>query len=82
MIKFDKIYKRKGCIYMSNEKSLFSRLSLVSAGLSFFVIPLVFSIVGIILGIIGLLKQEEQKMFAVIGIIVCIVRLVGALALT
>lgn len=63
------------------EKSLFSRLSLVCAGLSFFVIPLVFSIVGIILGIIGLLKQEEQKMFAIIGIIVCIVRIVGALAL-
>lgn len=67
---------------MSNEKSLFSRFSCVCAGLSFFAIPLVFSIVGIILGIIGLLKQEEQKMFAIIGIIVCIVRLVGALALT
>lgn len=65
---------------MSNEKSLFSRLSAVCAGLSFFAIPLVFSIVGIILGIIGLLKQEEQKMFAIIGIIICIVRLVGALA--
>lgn len=66
----------------NSEKSLFSRLSLLSAGISFFVIPLVFSIVGIILGIIGLLKQEEQKMFAILGIIICIVRLVGALALT
>lgn len=75
--------KRKGEFHMNNnsEKSLFSRLSLVSAGLSFFVIPLVFSIIGIILGIIGLLKQEEQKMFAILGIIICIVRLVGALAL-
>ena len=67
---------------MNNEKSLFSRLSLVSAGLSFFVIPLVFGIVGIILGIIGLLKQEEQKMFAVIGIIICIIRVVVALAIS
>lgn len=67
---------------MSNEKSLFSRLSCVCAGLSFFAIPLAFSIVGIILGIVGLLKQEEQKIFAVIGIIICIVRLVGALALS
>ncbi len=65
---------------MSNEKSLFSRLSLVCAGVSFFVVPLVFSIIGIILGIIGLLKQEEQKTFAIIGIIICIVRLIGALA--
>lgn len=67
---------------MSNEKSLFSRLSLVSAGLSFFVIPLAFSIVGIILGIIGLLKQEEQKTFAIIGIIICIIRVVVALAVS
>lgn len=67
---------------MSNEKSLFSRLSLLSAGISFFIVPFVFSIIGIILGIIGLLKQEEQKTFAVIGIIVCIIRVVVALAVS
>lgn len=64
------------------EKSLFSRLSLVCAGVSFFVIPFVFSIAGIISGVIGLLKQEEQKMFAVIGIIICIIRVVVALAVS
>lgn len=64
----------------NSEKSLFSRLSLGSAGLSFFVLPLVFGIIGIILGIIGLLKQEEQKNFAVIGIIICIVRVILAVS--
>lgn len=67
---------------MSNEKSLFSRLSLVCAGVSFFVVPFVFSIIGIILGIIGLLKQEEQKTFAILGIIICIIRVVAALAVS
>lgn len=66
---------------MSNEKSLFSRLSAVCAGLSFVIIPLVLGIIGIILGIVGLLKQEEQKYFAVIGIIICLLRVFGALAL-
>ena len=66
----------------NSEKSLFSRLSLLSAGISFFIVPFVFSIIGIILGIIGLLKQEEQKTFAVIGIIVCIIRVVVALAVS
>lgn len=42
----------------------------------------VWEIAGIILGIIGLLKQEEQKHWAIIGIIVCIVRVIGALALS
>ncbi len=66
----------------NSEKSLFSRLSLVSAGLSFVAIPLVFGIIGIILGIIGLLKQEEQKNIAIIGIIICIIKVIGALALS
>ncbi len=64
------------------ERSLFSRLSGVCAGLSFFAIPLVFGIIGIILGIIGLLKQEEQKYCAIIGIIICLIRVIGALALS
>lgn len=67
---------------MSNEKSLFSRLSLGCAGLSFFAVPMVFSIIGIILGLIGLLKQEEQKTFAVAGIIICIIRVIAALAIS
>lgn len=43
---------------------------------------LVWEIAGIILGIIGLLKQEEQKHWAIIGIIVCIVRIIATLALS
>lgn len=66
----------------NSEKSLFSRLSLVFAGLSFVAIPLAFGIIGIILGIIGLLKQEEQKYIAIIGIIICIIKVIGALALS
>jgi len=71
--------KDKEGFYMA-EKSLFSRLSLLFAGLSFFVIPVVFGIIGTISGIIGLLRQEEQKSFAVIGMIICIIRVIVALA--
>jgi len=63
----------------NSERSLFSRASLLCAGLSFFIIPLVFCIVGIISGIVGLLTQEEQKHIAIIGIIICLVKVFGAL---
>lgn len=62
------------------EKSLFSRISLLCAGLSFLIVPVVFGIIGTISGIIGLLRQEEQKSFAVIGMIICIIRVIVALA--
>lgn len=60
----------------SSEKSLFSRLSLLFAGLTFFAIPFVFGIIGIILGLIGLIKQEEQKNIAILGIIICIFKII------
>lgn len=41
----------------------------------------VWEITGIILGIIGLLKQEEQKYWAIIGIIVCTIRLIATLTI-
>lgn len=41
----------------------------------------VWEIAGIILGIIGLLKQEEQKYWAIIGIVVCLLRLIVTLSL-
>lgn len=41
----------------------------------------VWEIAGIILGIIGLLKQEEQKHWAIIGLIVCLLRLIVTLSL-
>ena len=63
------------------ERSLFSRLSMVCVGLSFIGIPLIFGIIGIILGIIGLLKQEEQKYWAIIGIIICLFRVIAILSL-
>ena len=64
------------------ERSLFSRLSSACAAISFAIRTLyVWEIAGIILGIIGLLKQEEQKHFSIIGIIVCLLRLIVTLSL-
>lgn len=65
----------------NSERSLFSRLSVACAGITFIGLSLPFGIIGIILGIVGLLKQEEQKYFAIIGIIICLIRVIGALSL-
>lgn len=44
--------------------------SLICSIVSFFVFPFIFGIAGIILGIIGISKQEEKKNLAVIGVII------------
>lgn len=47
--------------------------SLVCGIVSVFILPFIFGIIGVVLGIIGISKQEEKKACAVIGIILGIV---------
>lgn len=62
---------------MNNNNSS-SIASLVCGIVSFFVLPFIFGIASIILGIIGISKQEEKKSCAVGGIILGIVGVLWA----
>ncbi len=54
----------------NGNNSTSSIASLICSIVSFFVFPFIFGIAGIILGIIGISKQEEKKNLAVIGVII------------
>ena len=54
----------------NGNNSTSSIASLICSIVSFFVFPFTFGIAGIILGIIGISKQEEKKNLAVIGVII------------
>lgn len=52
--------------------------SLVSWIVSIFVLPFIFGIASIILGIIGIARQEEKKAYSIFGIIVGIIGVLWA----
>ena len=57
-------------IYMNNDNSSCSVASLICSLVSIFILPFIFGIASIILGIIGISKQEEKKTNAIVGIII------------
>lgn len=57
----------------------FSIASLACGIVSFFVLPFIFGVASIILGIIGVSNKEEKTTYAVIGIILGIVGVLWAL---
>lgn len=60
----------------NNNKS--SIASFVCGIVSFFVLPFIFGVASIILGIIAISNQEEKKSYAVIGIILGIIGVLWA----
>lgn len=71
-----------GEFYMNNENNSMSIASLICGIVSFFILPFIFGIASIILGIIAISKGEEKKTYAVIGIILGIIGVVWAFYLT
>lgn len=67
---------------MNNENNSMSIASLICGIVSFFILPFIFGIASIILGIIAISKGEEKKTYAVIGIILGIIGVVWAFYLT
>lgn len=63
----------------NNGNSPLSTASLVCGIVSFLIIPFIFGIVAVILGIIGLAKQENKKAFSIIGIILGIIGVLWAI---
>ena len=55
-------------MYNGNNNSS-SIASLICGIVSFFVLPFIFGLMGIILGIIGISRQEEKKVCSIAGII-------------
>lgn len=47
--------------------------SIICGIVSFFILPFIFGIVSVILGIIGIARQEDKKTYAVIGIILGVI---------
>ncbi len=52
--------------------------SLICGIVSIFILPFIFGIASVILGIIGISRQEEKKTYAVLGIILGIVGVLWA----
>lgn len=52
--------------------------SLVCGIVSFFILPFIFGIISVILGIIGVSRQEEKKNCAIAGIILGIIGVLWA----
>ena len=63
---------------MDNNNSSSSTASLICGLVSIFILPFIFGIASIILGIIGISKQEEKKSSAVAGIILGIIGVLWA----
>lgn len=62
---------------ISNNMPL-SMASFVCGIVSIFILPFIFGIVAVILGIIGIAKPEEKKVFAISGIIIGILGVLWA----
>ena len=62
----------------NNGNNACSITSLVSGIVSIFVLPFIFGIASIILGIIGIARQEEKKAYSIFGIIVGIIGVLWA----
>ena len=63
---------------MNNENNSMSIASFVCGIVSFFILPFIFGIASIILGIIAISKQEEKKIYGVIGLILGIIGVLWA----
>lgn len=53
----------------NNESNASSIGSLICGIVSFFIIPRVFGLIAVILGIIGVSRDEDKKTYAIIGIV-------------
>ncbi len=62
---------------MDNNNST-SIASLVCGIVSFFILPFIFGIASVILGIIAISRQEEKKTYGVIGIVLGIIGVLWA----
>ena len=62
----------------NNGNNACSIASLVSGIVSIFVLPFIFGIASIILGIIVIARQEEKKAYSIFGIIVGIIGVLWA----
>lgn len=62
----------------NGENNTCSIASLACGIVSFFVLPFIFGIASILLGIIGISRQEEKKIYAIIGIILGIIGVIWA----
>lgn len=58
---------------MNNNNSSMSIASLICGIVSIFILPFIFGLASIILGIVGVSKQEEKKNCAIAGIIIGII---------
>lgn len=63
---------------MNNGNNSCSIASLVCGIVSFFILPFIFGVTSVILGIIGISRQEEKKSYAIIGIILGIIGVLWA----
>lgn len=57
----------------NNENNATSIGSLICGIVSFFIIPRIFGLIAVILGIIGISKSEDKKTYAIVGIILGII---------
>lgn len=63
---------------MNNNNNSTSIASLVCGIVSFFILPFIFGIASVILGIIAISRQEEKKTYGVIGIVLGIIGVLWA----
>ena len=63
---------------MNNGNNSMSIASFICGIVSFFILPFIFGIVSIILGIIAFSRQEEKNGYAAIGIILGIIGVLWA----
>lgn len=63
---------------MNNGNNTSSIASLVCGIVSLFVLPFIFGIASIILGIVAISKQEEKKNYAIIAILLGIISILWA----
>lgn len=60
-----------------NEGSI-SKASLICSIVSFFIFPFIFGIIGVVLGVIGISKKEENQIQSLLGIIIGIISVLYA----
>lgn len=67
---------------MYNSEGSISKASLICSIISFFIFPFIFGIIGVVLGVIGISRQEENQVYSLLGIIIGIISVLYAFSVT
>lgn len=67
---------------MYNSEGSIAKASLICSIISFFIFPFIFGIIGVVLGVIGISRQEENQVYSLLGIIIGIISVLYAFSVT